>query len=253
VPVLDCVEFYAKEYVVSKTKILKEIEEKFSYPVIVKPANLGSSVGISKADDHDELLASIKDAMNYAQKIIVEPAVVNLRELNCSVVGDSDECETSVIEEPVMTGKILSYEDKYKGGEKGAKGGNKNGAKSAGGMASLSRQIPAKITKKIQSDVEKYAKETFKALGCNGVVRIDFLFDTKENKVYVNEINTIPGSLSFYLWEPKGVKYSELLSKMIELGFKRARNKENLKFSFETNILENKMSFGSKGSKGSKI
>ncbi|MBQ4156422.1 MAG: D-alanine--D-alanine ligase [Clostridia bacterium] len=253
VPVLDCVEFYAKEYVVSKTKILKEIEEKFSYPVIVKPANLGSSVGISKADDHDELLASIKDAMNYAQKIIVEPAVVNLRELNCSVVGDSDECETSVIEEPIMTGKILSYEDKYKGGEKGAKGGNKNGAKSAGGMASLSRQIPAKITKKIQSDVEKYAKETFKALGCNGVVRIDFLFDTKENKVYVNEINTIPGSLSFYLWEPKGVKYSELLSRMIELGFKRARNKENLKFSFETNILENKMSFGSKGSKGSKI
>ncbi len=253
VPVLDCVEFYSKEYVAQKTKILKEIEEKFSYPVIVKPANLGSSVGISKADDHDELLASIKDAMNYAQKIIVEPAVVNLRELNCSVVGDTDECETSVIEEPIMTGKILSYEDKYKGGEKGAKGAKSSGTKSAGGMASLSRQIPANITKKIQADVEKYAKETFKALGCNGVVRIDFLFDEAEKKVYVNEINTIPGSLSFYLWEPKGVKYSALLDRMIELGFKRARTKENLKFSFETNILENKMSFGSKGSKGSKI
>ncbi len=257
VPVLDCVEFYAKEYVSKKQSILKEIEEKFSYPVIVKPANLGSSVGISKADNQDELLASIKDAMNYASKIIVEPAVVNLRELNCSVVGDSDECETSVIEEPVMTGKILSYEDKYKGGEKGAKGakgGSKStGTKSAGGMASLSRKIPADITKKIQADVEKYAKETFKALGCNGVVRIDFLYDTKAKCVYVNEINTIPGSLSFYLWEPKGVKYSELLDRMIKLGFKRARVKENLKFSFDTNILENKMSFGSKGSKGSKI
>ena len=255
VPVLDCVEFYAKEYVASKTKILKEIEEKFSYPLIVKPANLGSSVGISKADDKDELIASIKDAMNYAQKIIVEPAVVDLRELNCSVVGDCDDCETSVIEEPVMTGKILSYDDKYKGGEKGAKGakGAKSDVGTKGGMASLSRQIPAKITKKIQSDVEKYAKETFKALGCNGVVRIDFLFDTKEKKVYVNEINTIPGSLSFYLWEPKGVKYSTLLDRMIELGFKRARTKENLKFSFDTNILENKMSFGTKGAKGSKI
>ena len=155
-----------------------------------------------------------------------------------------------------MNDEILSYEDKYKGGEKGAKGAKgakTSGTKSAGGMASLSRQIPAKITKKIQSDVEKYAKETFKALGCNGVVRIDFLFDEAEKKVYVNEINTIPGSLSFYLWEPKGVKYSALLDRMIELGFKRARTKENLKFSFETNILENKMSFGSKGSKGSKI
>ena len=256
VPVLDCVEFYAKEYVSEKDSILKEIEDKFGYPVIVKPANLGSSVGISKADDKDELISSIKDAMNYASKIIVEPAVVDLRELNCSVVGDTDECETSVIEEPIMTGKILSYEDKYKGGEKGAKG-DKSSTKSAGatkgGMASLPRKLPADITDKIKADVEPYAKETFKALGCNGVVRIDFLYDTKADKVYVNEINTIPGSLSFYLWEPKGVKYKSLLDRMIDLGFKRARTKENLKFSFDTNILENSMSFGTKGSKGSKI
>lgn len=256
VPVLDCVEFYAKEYVAEKDSILKEIEDKFGYPVIVKPANLGSSVGISKADDKDELLTSIKDAMNYASKIIVEPAVTELRELNCSVVGDTDECETSVIEEPVMTGKILSYEDKYKGGEKGtkgAKGATKSAGTGKGGMASLSRKIPADITDKIKNDVESYAKETFKALGCNGVVRIDFLYDTKADKVYVNEINTIPGSLSFYLWEPKGVKYKSLLDRMIDLGFKRARTKENLKFSFDTNILENSMSFGQKGSKGSKI
>lgn len=256
VPVLDCVEFYAKEYVAEKDSILREIEDKFGYPVIVKPANLGSSVGISKADDKDELLASIKDAMNYASKIIVEPAVTELRELNCSVVGDTDECETSVIEEPVMTGKILSYEDKYKGcekGAKGAKGATKSAGTGKGGMASLSRKIPADITDKIKNDVENYAKETFKALGCNGVVRIDFLYDTKADKVYVNEINTIPGSLSFYLWEPKGVKYKSLLDRMIELGFKRARTKENLKFSFDTNILENSMSFGQKGSKGSKI
>lgn len=259
VPVLDCVQFYAKEYVAKKEGILKEIEDKFGYPVIVKPANLGSSVGISKADDKDELISSVKDAMNYASKIIVEPAVTELRELNCSVVGDTDDCETSVIEEPVMTGKILSYDDKYKGGEKSAKGskGVKGGETAVGskssGMASLSRKIPADITDKIKKDVETYAEKTFKALGCNGVVRIDFLYDTAKDKVYVNEINTIPGSLSFYLWEPKGVKYKTLLDRIIELGFKRARTKENLKFSFDTNILENSMSFGQKGSKGSKI
>ena len=118
-------------------------------------------------------------------------------------------------------------------------------------MASLSRKIPADISEKIQSDVEKYAKQTFSAIGANGVVRIDFLYDTDADKVYVNEINTIPGSLSFYLWEPKGVKYSELLDKLIELGFKRARTRENLHFSFDTNILDSDMSFG--GTKGSKM
>lgn len=254
VPVLDCVLFYAKEYVAKKDEIIKEIEDKFGYPVIVKPANLGSSVGISKADDKDELLSSIKDAMNYASKILVEPAVTALRELNCSVVGDALECETSVIEEPVMSGKILSYDDKYKGGSKGSKGakdGSKSGSKSSG-MASLSRKIPADISDKIKSEVEKYSKETFKAVGANGVIRIDFLYDTDADKVYVNEINTIPGSLSFYLWEPAGVKYTKLLDRIIELGFKRARVRENLKFSFDTNILEQSRSFGTKGSKGVK-
>lgn len=255
VPVLDSVVFYSKQYVTESDSIIEKIE-KLGYPVIVKPANLGSSVGISKAETHDELITSIKDAMNYATKILVEPAVTDLRELNCSVVGDTDECETSVIEEPIMSGKILSYEDKYKGGKGGQKGAKqpvKSQTKSAGGMASLSRKIPAKISKAIREDVEKYAKQTFLALGCNGVVRIDFLYDTKAEKVYVNEINTIPGSLSFYLWEPTGVKYTELLDRLIDLGFKRARTKENLQFSFDTNILENKMSFGTKGAKGTKM
>ena len=250
IPVLDCIQFYAKEYVADCDKYIEKIEKEFSYPVIVKPANLGSSVGIAKAGDKDELITAIKDAMNYASKILVEPAVTALRELNCSVVGDTDSCETSVIEEPVMTDKILSYKDKYQGGSKGAKGAKQGGSKGSG-MASLSRKIPADISEKIQSDVEKYAKQTFSAIGANGVVRIDFLYDTDADKVYVNEINTIPGSLSFYLWEPKGVKYSELLDKLVELGFKRARTRENLHFSFDTNILDSDMSFG--GTKGSKM
>ena len=248
IPTLPCVIFYAKEWVSGKDEIINEIEQKFGYPLIIKPANLGSSVGISKAHDKDELVTSIKQAMEYAQKILVEPAVDKLREFNCSVVGDCDGCETSVIEEPIMSGELLSYDDKYKNGGKGAKSGAKGGADGQG-MASVKRKIPADIPESLKNDIEKYSKAAFTALGCNGVVRIDYLYDEENGKVYINEINTIPGSLSFYLWEPKGVKYTELLTKIIELGFKRARTKENLAFSFDTNILAQGGSFGSKGKK----
>ena len=216
--------------------------------MIVKPANLGSSVGIRKVEDKNELVDAIEYAMQFATKILVEHAVENLRELNCSVLGDCDGCETSVIEEPMMSGKILSYADKYQSG-----GGKKTGGAKSGeseGMASLDRKIPADISDKIKSQVETYSKQTFLALGCSGVVRIDYLYDTANDCVYVNEINTIPGSLSFYLWEPKGISYTAQLTKMIELGFKRNRVKDNLSFSYETNILSKGGSFGAKGTKG---
>lgn len=254
VPTLPCVTFYAKEWTADKDGIINEIEEKFGYPLIIKPANLGSSVGISKAHDRDELMTSVADAMQFAQKILVEPAVEHLREFNCSVVGDCDECAASVIEEPVMSGELLSYADKYQNGGKSSKsggaksGGTKGGAENQG-MASVKRKIPADIPDSLKSDIRRYSKAAFTALGCNGVVRIDYLYDCDADKVYVNEINTIPGSLSFYLWEPAGVPYRELLSKMIDLGFKRARTKENLTFTYETNILSQCGSFGSKGKK----
>lgn len=243
IPTLDCVTFYAKEWIASKDEIIAEIEEKFGYPLIVKPANLGSSVGISKAHDKDELITSINEAMDYAVKILVEPAITNLREFNCSVVGDIDECDTSVIEEPVMSDEILSYKDKYQSGGKSSKNADNQG------MASVKRKIPADIPNELREKIENYSKRAFTALGCNGVVRIDYLYDVDNDKVYINEINTIPGSLAFYLWEPKGVKYKDLLSTLIDLGFKRERTKQQLSFSFETNILSQGGSFGSKGKK----
>ena len=246
IPTLPCVSFYAKQWVNETDRIMTQISEKIEYPMIVKPANLGSSVGIRKVENENELRDAIEYAMEFATKILVEHAVRFLRELNCSVIGDCDGCDTSVIEEPIMSGKILSYADKYQSG-----GGKKTGSKSSGeGMASLDRKIPADIPAHIKEQVEEYSKKTFLALGCNGVVRIDYLYDTENDCVYVNEINTIPGSLSFYLWEPKGVKYSQQLSKMIELGFKRNRVKENLSYSYDTNILSKGGSFGAKGTKG---
>lgn len=240
VPVLDAKVYTLSDYAQMET-LLDNVEKTFGYPVIVKPVNLGSSVGISVAKDRLELSNSVDDAFRYASKILVEHAITNLREINCSVLGDENEAEASECEEPLHTKDILSYEDKY---VSNAKGG---GAK---GMASVSRKIPADLTPEKREEVRELAVRSFKTLGCNGVSRIDFMIDEDTGKLYFNEINTIPGSLSFYLWEPVGVPYKELLDRMIQLSLKRVRTEESLTFTFDTNIL-NTASFG--GSKGSKM
>lgn len=238
-PVLDCVRFSAFE-ADNIDKCIETVEKKFNYPVIVKPINLGSSVGISKAADRDTLQKSIENAFEFSDRILIEPAVVNLKEINCSVVGDNEDAEASVCEEPVQCDEILSYEDKYVGG--GKSGGSK-------GMATLKRKIPAEITAEQDEYIKKIAVDAFKYLGCNGVTRIDFMIDMNTEKIYLNEINTIPGSLSFYLWEPKGVKYADLLERLVSLALKRHRQNEKINYSFDTNILAMGGSFGSKGSK----
>ena len=241
-PVLDCCRFSSFD-MDRIDELAAQVEAKFPYPVIVKPINLGSSVGISKASDRDSLIRSMEDAFSFADRILVEPAVVQLKEINCSVVGDSESAEASVCEEPVQASddEILSYEQKYVGG-----GGKSGGSK---GMATLKRKIPAEITPEQDEFVRRTAVEAFRYLGCNGVTRIDFMLDMADNKIYINEINTIPGSLAFYLWEPKGVKYTELLERMIQLALKRHRQQEKISYSFDTNILAMGGSFGSKGSK----
>lgn len=244
IPVLSHTVFYAKDWAVERDSLVADLESKFGYPMIVKPANLGSSVGISKADNRDQLIDAIDNACAFSQKLLVERAVVGLREINCSVLGDVNECRASECEEPLMTDKILSYKDKYVAGDKG-------GSK---GMTSLKRKLPAEISEQMKAEIQDYSCRTFKALGCCGVVRIDFLIDTQnDDKVYVNEINTIPGSLSFYLWEATGKSYPQLLDEMIDLGFKRYRAKSNLTFTYDTNILTSASPFGAKGAKGSKF
>ena len=226
--------------------MVAQVESKFGYPVIVKPINLGSSVGISKGKDRDSLIKSIEEAFEFADRILIEPCVTNLKEINCSVLGDSEAAEASVCEEPIRSSDsdILDFNGKYLQGTKSAKtaGGSK-------GMASLSRKIPADITPGQDEFIRKTAVDAFRYLGCNGVTRIDFMIDMDTDKVYINEINTIPGSLAFYLWEPKGVKYRELLERMIQLAMKRHRQSAKINYTFDTNILSMGGSFGSKGSK----
>ena len=234
VPVVDFVAFYALEYVRKEDELLKEIEEKLKYPVIVKPANLGSSVGISKANNRDELMESIENATQFSDRIIVEKAISKLREINCSVIGNQVDCEPSVCEEPVFSDDILSYEDKYTGGGKG-KLGNKTGQKA---MAASQKKLPADLTDDKRIEIENLAMRTFKTLGASGVARIDFLMDSANNDtVYVNEINTIPGALSYYLWEKTGKTFEKEIDDLVDIALKRQRNREGRVYTYDQNIL----------------
>lgn len=241
-PVLPGLTFRAREWFENKEEINKQIADTIGFPLIVKPANLGSSVGISKVKTAAELSSAIELAASFAEKLLIEHAVETLREINCSVLGDADSCEASVCEEPFMNDEILSYDDKYKGGSKNSKGG----------MASLSRKCPADISEEKSNEIREISKKVFKALGCSGVSRIDYLLDTSDNdRVYINEINTIPGSLAFYLWEATGTKYTDMIDRLVDIAFKRARARKNTMYTIDTNLLDS-ATFGAKGAKGTK-
>ncbi|MDR3312999.1 MAG: D-alanine--D-alanine ligase [Oscillospiraceae bacterium] len=243
IPVLDALCLRQAEYDADEAALLLRLEETFGYPVVVKPVNLGSSVGIGKAKDQAALRLALDLAFRFAARVLVEPAVQNLREINCSVLGNADAARASVCEEPLNADEILSYENKYLGSggkSKAAKAYTKTPSATAQpskGMASLERKIPAELPAEQAAHIQALAVQAFQALDANGVARIDFLMDGKTGEIWLNEINTIPGSLSFYLWEPTGVPYPALLDEMIRLAFQRHRAQEDLAFSFATNVL----------------
>ena len=249
--------FYDADFKKNEEEVIKDIE-KLGYPVIVKPATTGSSVGISIAANKKELKESITEAIEYDSKILVEEVIPNLRECNISVFGNYENQKTSEIEEVTSKNKFLSYQDKYIGDGTISHGAKKKGIKaglgesSKGSKNTASSRIPAKISSKEKKAIEEVAVEAFKALGSSSTCRIDFLIDDKKEKVYVNEINSIPGNLAYYLWEAKGVDFTELLNDMINVGIKDYKKRNDKTHSFETNILAGYTSGGVKGSKGSK-
>lgn len=250
-PVCDYAWFYDTEYEDDNEKVLARVE-KLTYPVIIKPATLGSSVGIKTAHNKEELKVAIDEAIKYDHKIVVEKLVENLMEVNISVLGNYSNQQVSAIEQVIPTKDFLTYEDKYLGSSK-TKGKIGGKFKASKGMVSTSRVIPAPLPKKMKEEVEKVAVGAFKALGSSGVVRIDFLVEEKEKKIYINEVNNIPGSLSFYLWEPIGKEYTELLDDMINIGIRDYKMRIAKTHSFDTNILKGFAEHGGlKGMKGSK-
>lgn len=241
-PIVDYTYFYDNEYLEDKNKILDNIK-KLGYPVIVKPATLGSSVGITLVRKETEITKALEEAIRYDTKIIVEKAIENLTEVNASVLGNYEQQKVSPLEEVIKEDEILSFSDKYLGNAKSKSSASK-------GMASTSRIVPARISKELTENIQKSAIDLFKLFNLSGVCRIDFLIDSKTQKYYINEPNTCPGSLSFYLWKEGGLKYVDLLDEMITLAVKEYKNKEKKVRSFSSNILEGFN--GSKGSKGIK-
>lgn len=242
VNIVDYVWFYDNEYSSDEEKILKSIK-KLGYPVIVKPAKLGSSIGITFVKSEKEIQDAINDAISYDNKIIVEKVVNNLLEVDCAVVGDNTFMQTSVIGEMLTDNDILTFEDKYIG-EGSKKIGNKSGAKNT----TTGFRIPAKLSKDLENEIYDQAKLAFRALNLKGVTRFDFLVDKKDNKVYVNEPNTIPGCLAFFFFTPKDISYSELLDNLITGSIKYYKNNQKKISSFESNVLSTYQN-GSKGSK----
>lgn len=237
---------YATDMDDDKASVLRRVH-KLIYPVILKPARTGSSVGISIAHNDEEYLECFEDARRYDEKIITEKVVKPMIELNCSVLGDGADAKASVIEQvgSVSGDELLSYKDKYQGGGKGSKSGSSKSA----GMASTARIVPAPISKEQTEYIQALALKTFRVLGSAGVCRIDFMMDAETKKVYVNEINTIPGSLAFYLWKEEGMSFTQLMDALVQQALNRERRRSRMTFSYDTNLLSTYSQSGAKGSK----
>lgn len=229
IPVVDYVWFTDRRWAAERDEIIARVEKELGYPVIVKPADLGSSIGIGAAHDRAQLIEKVDNAARFSRRLIVEHMVTALREINCAVLGDADEYETSVLEEPIKADEILSYGDKYMGG----------------GMHAAKKKIPAELPADLGKECKRLAGETFRVLGCHGVSRVDLIVDGDTGKAYVNEINTIPGSLSYYLWEAGGLSFEGLMDRLVKLALKRRRDSESKTFTFSQNIFA--MGGGAKG------
>ena len=197
---------------------------KIALPVIVKPRSLGSSIGVVRCDDVGELCRAIETALMYDRACIVEKCVEPLVEYNCAVYQRGDTYIVSEIEQPIKHDNTLSFADKYlSNGQKGMKGS--------------SRILPAKIDPKLREKIEDWTVTAYKTLGLKGVVRVDFLFDSKAKRLYLNEINTIPGSLAFYLFEPLGITYIELVKDLVN-ECQNMRDNDNKITRFDSQILD---------------
>lgn len=252
-PITNYIWFYDIDYKQNEEEILEKAK-KMKFPLIVKPATTGSSVGISVCQNEQQLKEGIDEAIQYDSKIIIEEVVEKLKEVNIAVIGNYENQKVSEIEEVLSANKFLTYTDKYIGNGKNGKikGATKAATKSTSkGMASANRKIPAELNEKMRKEIEDIAMKAFKVLGSSGNSRIDFLIDEENNKVYINEINSIPGSLAFYLWDAKNINFSQVLDDMINIGIKDYKKRTSKTHSFETNILKG-FTNGLKGTKGVK-
>ncbi len=238
-PVLDSVWFWRDQWEEDPERVVADIEAKLDYPIFIKPANLGSSIGIGKATDRDRLYETIEVAVRYDRRILADAGVEEIAEFNCSVLGSGCDVRPSVCEQPIAWKNFLSFEDKYLRGGKGSE---------MSGMKSMSRIVPAPIEDELTERIQDLSVEIFKLFDCKGVVRIDYIYDKATETLYVNEINTIPGSFAFYLWEPLGLSYSQLIDELVDNAVRVHKEKNRNLYAYDSEVLQ-KANWGSKGAK----
>jgi len=220
--VIDYFYFTKADYEHNIEQTLDEIEAKLSYPIIVKPANLGSSIGINISKNREELINNINIALNFDNKILLEKALEDFIEINCAVMGYKNDIVVSSLEQPVNWKEFLTFEDKYISGSK----------------KSVKRIYPANVSKEIKKQIQQTSKEIFDKFELCGVARIDYI--VKDDEVYVNEINSIPGSLAYYLFEREEYSFTEVIDKLIECAIKKFEDEKQLTYTFESNVLNSK-------------
>ncbi len=235
IPVVDSLDFTRAEWLNTPDEIITQITARLTYPLFVKPVTLGSSIGVARADDEKMLRAYIDVAASLDRHILVEAAVTHCVEINCSVLGDARGMQASVLEQPLSVSGTLTYEDKYLGGTKG--------------MKSADRIIPAPLEDDLTKRIQNMAIAAFRAIDGRGITRIDFLVRPDSGEVFLNEMNTMPGSLSFYLWEPGGIKPRELVQRLVQLGQDAYAEKRRSTYNYRTNLLALTASRGLKGIK----
>ncbi len=227
-PIIDYVWFTRDEFEKSKENVLKKIYSSIDYPYIVKPANLGSSIGITKCECEDDLISAIEVACEYDSRIIVEKAIINLREINCACIGADDFVRTSKLEEPISWNKFLSFKDKYLTFSKN----------------STSKE-PQLLLEQIEI-IKDYSTRAFKGLCQSGVVRIDFILDETSGNIFINEINSIPGSMANYLFDEH---FGKLIEELIDIAIQKKQEREKNKFGYKSTALFDYVNRGNLGIK----
>lgn len=237
VPVVEGVSFSRSEWLEAPENVISHIIHELTYPLFVKPATLGSSIGISKVTDENMLRAAIDVATNLDRRILVEAAITESIEINCALMGNGDNIRASVLEQPVTWDQFLTYEEKYMRGREG--------------MKSAERLIPAPISAELTEKVKKIAIQAFRALDGRGTARIDFLVKEAADEVYLNEMNTMPGSIAFYLWQDEGLSPRDVVHQLVELARDAHAEKRRSTYNYQTGLIElTKARGGLKGVKG---
>ncbi len=224
-PLLPDIHFLRSEWERDSEALVGLVEAELGYPVFIKPANLGSSIGIGRAVSRESLITAVEVAAKYDRRILVEKGVNNALEYNCACLGYGEDAFVSEVERPVSWREFLSFDEKYMRGAKQA------------GMKSLERELPANISADLKDEIQSSTRLLFKELDCKGVVRVDYLYDPAGGKLFVNEINTIPGSFAFYLFEPVGLPFPTLIDRLVEYAIKAHEDKGRSSFAYDSKVL----------------